>query len=453
MYAEQPAQRQRHHEIGEKGYPYHRLDALYAAQGIGEGVLNGVAYLVGDERKHRDRHQQADLGAVGEPPAQGVPEEEYGHREHAGYQQDEVKAGVCRAAHGGIVALACEIAHAHGHGGCHAAVDHVEQLRHGKHYLVGGKGGGAQPAHEDGRQGEGSRLHSQLQGDGETQPRQAPHTGARHTPRGEAAAVTGVTAVHEEHQDARHGHDDARERRGKACAEESQLGRAELSVDKHPVAENVEQVAAYYDEHGRAGVGYAVEKLLESVEAAQERQQGYVDPQIGTHQRKQLDGLSEAVDVKAEQHRNAHKGKREQQVGHKAVLHGSAYAPGLAAPEHAAHNGRKAVREAGGEDYDEREHGVDEAGGSQLLHAVMPNHERIGKPQHDIAYLAHHDRHAQRHQRAVPVPDFIDESIHNGCKDTNKKRINKKTGRQLINAGHEEKKRAGPSQAGSQKTF
>ena len=405
MYAEQPAQRQRHHEIREKGYPYHRADALYAAQGVGEGVLHGVADLVGYERIHRDRHQGAHLEAVSEPQADDVAHQEDGHSQGQGYRQDEPQAASGGVAHGRPVLLPGEIADADGHGGGHAAVDHVEQLRHGDRHLVGGQGRSAEPSHEDGRQGERRRLHAHLQGDGETEAGKPPDFAPADAAGGVTRAEAAVAAITEEQQDARHGHDNARERRGQTRTEKPQLRRAKLAVDENPVAEDVEQVAGDDDEHGRLRVGDAVEELLERVEAAQERQRGDVHPQVRAHQGQQLFGLAEAVDVKAEHHAHGHEDGRKGHVGREAVLHRPAYAPRLAPPEQAAHNWREAVREARGEQDDEREHGVDEAGGGQLLHGMVADHERVGETQHYVAYLPHHDGQPEGHQRAVARPE------------------------------------------------
>lgn len=77
--AEKPAEGQRHHEIGEKGYPDERTHARDAAQGVGKGVLKAVAELIGYEGDDGLRHEKAHLGAVGEPVAERVAQQEHGH--------------------------------------------------------------------------------------------------------------------------------------------------------------------------------------------------------------------------------------------------------------------------------------------------------------------------------------------------------------------------------------
>ena len=44
-----------------------------------------------------------------------------------------------------------------------------------------------------------------------------------------------------------------------------------------------------------------------------------------------------------------------------------------------AHNGRKAIAETHGKNNNKGKHHIDEAGGRQLLHTVMANHQCIGK--------------------------------------------------------------------------
>lgn len=280
VYAEEPAERQRHHEIGEKGYPDERTHARNAAQGVGKGVLKAVAKLIDDERYDGLRHEHTHLGAVCKPVAERIAQQEHGHREHEGYEHDDMKAGIGSVAHGGGVALTVEIAHPDGYCGSHAAVDHIEQLRGRERYLMGGKGRYANPAHEDGRERKGRALHAELHGNGPAKGVDAAEVGTVEPSGGISAAVRGIAAVEHEHGNEGNEHNDARHHGADAGAEKAQLGHAEGSVDEHIVAEDVEHVAAQDDEHRHARVGYSVVKLLEGVEHAQEGQRHDVHQKI-----------------------------------------------------------------------------------------------------------------------------------------------------------------------------
>ena len=107
------------------------------------------------------------------------------------------------------------------------------------------------------------------------------------------------------------------------------------------------------------------------------------------------------MDVKAEGRHYGHEHRREHKVGREAVAHGAPDKRPLAAAEMAAHDGREAIGEARGENDNEREHGIDEAGGRQLLHGMVAYHYRVGKTEHHVAYLTYHNRYAQTHQGAV----------------------------------------------------
>lgn len=312
-----------------------------------------------------------------------------------------MKAGVGGVAHGGGVALPVEIAHPDGHGGGHAAVDHIEQLRGRERYLMGGKGRDAYPADKDCREREGGALHAELHGHGPAEGVEAAEVGTVDAPGGVAAAIDCIAAAPHEHGGKGHEHDYARHKGADAGAEQAHLGHAEGSVDEHVVAEDVEQVAAKDYEHGHARVGYSVVELLEGVEPAQKGQRRYVYQQIRAHVGQQLYGLAHAVEVEIEHCRDGEQYDGHDAVGGKAVAQHSADVFLLAAAEHGANDGRKAVGEAHGEDYDEGEHGGDKAGGGKLHHAVVAYHERVGKAEDNVAYLSDDDGHALRNKRTV----------------------------------------------------
>ena len=126
-------------------------------------------------------------------------------------------------------------------------------------------------------------------------------------------------------------------------------------------------------------MGDAIKKLLETVEPAHKRQRQDIDQQVRMHQWQQFGGLTHIVKthIKGRTH-HQHQGT-QRRVGSHAVTQHIANGLVLVAAIMVAHNGRKAITEAHGKNNNKGKHHIDEAGGRQLLHTVMANHQCIGK--------------------------------------------------------------------------
>ena len=207
-------------------------------------------------------------------------------------------------------------------------------------------------------------------------------------------------------------HHHARQKRGYSGSQQTEFGQPERTVDEQIVAHYVEHIAAYEHIHRHLGVADAVIKLLETVENAHERQRCNADKPVGTHQRKQLFGLSEAVYVGINGHEHGHNYGGEHKVGGKCVAHNGAYAPRIPAPEELPDDGCQPVREAQSEDNEQHEERIDETGGGQLGHTVAPDHDCVGKTEHDSAQLSHDYGQSQGHKRPVMGHITVDERLH-----------------------------------------
>ena len=141
------------------------------------------------------------------------------------------------------------------------------------------------------------------------------------------------------------------------------------------------------------------EKGVDLAELEDIDQFGSVRTALG--QRQQLGGLAHVAKAGPEREQHANERGGEQRGGGQPGAHHTTYARGLAAAVPGAHYRREAVREAHGEDHEEHEHGVNEAGGGQLLHAVVAHHERVGEAEHYVAHLPYHDGQAEPCERRV----------------------------------------------------
>lgn len=282
-----------------------------------------------------------------------------------------------------------------------AVIDHEAHLTDREHHLVGGQGRRADPADDDAREAEGRGLHAHLQRDGPSQEVELAEVGAVDASPEEALGVGPILPAREEDHHHRHRHDYARGQRAESRSRQSQFGRAELAVDQHPVAEDIEDVAADEHPHRERGVGDAVGKLLEDVEEADEGEGGEQHEVVGLDQRQQFRGLAQVVDGEVEAPHHADDEGGEQQVGTDGVAHHLADALRLLLAVERADGGRDGIGEAEGEDDDEVDDIVDEGRGSQFAGGMVADHQRVGKGEDDRAELSHHDGDAEHRQRLV----------------------------------------------------
>ena len=139
-----------------------------------------------------------------------------------------------------------------------------------------------------------------------------------------------------------------------------------------------------------------VEKLLERVEPAYERQRNHVHHHIRAHQRYQFGGLPHPLYV--EEYGKQH---GEQDAGGcrgciETVADHGTHLPGVAPSEESSDDRRQSVAEAQCEDKYDGHYGVDEACGGKFVHAVVAHHQRVGEAQYDSAHLAHDERQSER---------------------------------------------------------
>ena len=170
------------------------------------------------------------------------------------------------------VALAVEVACAHGYGCTESVVHHKRKLRYGGHHLMRSQSDGAKPSHHDDRQRERSCLHTHFQSYRGAERAETSHQLARPSEAEESLTILLHTAFAEEYREKYAHHDDARHQCRYAGTNNTHFGHSHLAVYQYVVADDVEQIARQEYPHRRARLGDTVGELLEGIEQHDEGQ-------------------------------------------------------------------------------------------------------------------------------------------------------------------------------------
>ena len=342
-----------------------------------------------------------------------MPQQKHGHCHRGCHDQNDVKACLGGIYNGLPIVLTVEMAHPDQHCRGNAKIHHIEQARHGDHNLMGCQCLGAYPSHKDRGKGKGCRLNAHLHRRGPSQHIELAKQGGicahgKHIP-----AVGAVAAAKGKDQHKPRHHQHTRQGSRNSCAQQAPLGHTTQAIDKQGIAHNIGHIATHHHHHRHLGAPYCLEKLLEHIGDTGKGYRQHVDKQIGLHQRQQFSGLSQTVQVDIEQCRDCQQQHSQQQIGHQRCPQHPAYTAVLASPEMPAHNGREPHGEAQGKDNEKQKHGVDKGGSCQFTHTVPPYHQRIGKTEHHLSDVAHHDGHTQLQQGLVMTAVSVEqESCH-----------------------------------------
>ena len=104
----------------------------------------------------------------------------------------------------------------------------------------------------------------------------------------------------DDHSHHHHRHEDAAAHGGESGTEQAQLRERSHAIDEHPVAEDVQYVAANHHPHRHLGMRDAIEELFHRIEDADEEYRDEVDDEVRTHEREQFLWLSDMVEVEVQ---------------------------------------------------------------------------------------------------------------------------------------------------------
>src|SRR5699024_781974 len=127
---------QRYNKIGYKCNNHHRFHIRDAAQGIGKVNLQPIAELVNQEREEESGNHAGHFRIVRKPSTYLTAKYKDDTQQHHLHTQDDVKAGIRRAAHILPVSLPLEVADTHSNRSAHAIMHDDGELRDSKHYLM-----------------------------------------------------------------------------------------------------------------------------------------------------------------------------------------------------------------------------------------------------------------------------------------------------------------------------
>ncbi len=308
-----------------------------------------------------------------------MSEQEHRYSHQTGEHQVEPPSIIGILTHSLEVLLPHEVAHADGHRRRHARQDKVEELGGGNHHLVGSQRNRSEPSHHHATQREGRRLHCQLQCHWPSHAVHLLEVCLVDAAGEDVVAVLAEFLVACYHAHHRQCHQDTRQESGDACSEQSQLRKRPHTVDEHPVAKDVDHVAAYHHPHRHLGVGDTIEKLFHGVEHTHEQHRYEVDNEVRTDERQQFLGLSDMGKVEVEDDEGKRKDTSHHHVGDEGVAYLlSDFLRALHAIE-LADDRSEAVGEAHVGDEHESEDIVDQSCRRQFLSAMMSYHEGVGE--------------------------------------------------------------------------
>ena len=262
--------RQGDDEVGDEGVGHHRLHASDATEGVGEGVLQTVTKLIYHHQDDEHCHVLLYFHIVGEESTYLMTEEKHGDTHQDGEHQVESPTVVGILSYRLEVLLSYEVAHTNRHCRSHARKHEIEELRGGNHHLVGGERNRSEPSHHHATQRECSRLHRQLQCHRPAQAVHLPEVSLVERGVYDVVSVLLEFLSEDDHSHHHHRHEDAAAHGGESGTEQAQLREGSHAIDEHPVAEDVQYIAANHHPHRHLGMRDAIEELFHRIEDADE---------------------------------------------------------------------------------------------------------------------------------------------------------------------------------------
>ena len=312
-----------------------------------------------------------------------------------------MEARKCGTAYILHIALPLKVTDTHRYRSPHTVVHHEGELRNGQHYLMGCQSDGTQPTHHNGAKAERSRLHSHLQADRPAQ-RIEPLKHRKRPPHAEKPKpVTNEATTAKYNQRENHDHHNTREQRTDTCSQQTQLRKAQLTVDKNIITYDVQRVSAQQYPHGGLGVGDTVRKLLETIEQHHENQRSEQYQIIRFYQRHQFLGLPQTLHIEVDHRHDESKKQSHQDIRHQTAPQRLPRFRKTAVAVKTAYNRRQSVAETGTENDAKRKYVVYERSRTQFLGTVMPNHQGIRETENNYAHLPDNNGKSQKYQRFI----------------------------------------------------
>lgn len=218
-------------------------------------------------------------------------------------------------------------------------------------------------------------------------------------------------------------HADPRDQRRQTGARRAHFGEPALAVDQQIVEPYVDRVRSQHDDHRRARIAHAFQKLLESAVHHERHDRPRQIAEIGPRLSDDLGRLPHPVHQSLQPQQQRQQDDSGRGIQHERILKQSGRAAQIALGVRLADQRRQPQRNAHAPEHEDDEHGSAERHAGQRQRAQPADHRVVGQLHDDLPDLRQHHRHGQRQVLPVlrqPIPEFSfpSETFHRSAKIT-----------------------------------